>query len=128
MPISELHPACADFLINSPKAFSNVVAGTSTCKPNSKTMTISRETEKAYSHQHKYHPRIQARALQDPFAHNFPYSFDDVILNVEPIIQEDGSLLYRREGALNKREGFFEIALNKKTNTIFHRTFVRKKR
>ncbi len=27
MPISELHPACADFLINSPKAFGKAIAG-----------------------------------------------------------------------------------------------------
>ena len=75
-------------------------------------------------HGYKYASRIRARALQDPVAHNFPYSFDDEILKVEPIIQADGSLLFRKAGTLNGKSGFFEIALNPNTKTIFHRTFV----
>jgi len=49
--------------------------------------------------------------LQDPVAHNFPYSFDDVILKVKPITQTDGSLLFRQAGTLNGKSGFFEIGI-----------------
>jgi hypothetical protein len=80
----------------------------------------------AFKHTFKYHSRIRARALQDPVAHNFPYSFDDIILQAKPVIQKDKSLLYKYAGSLNGKEGFFEIGLNPSTNTIFHRTFVGK--
>ncbi len=82
------------------------------------------QSSKAFKHSFKYHSRIKARALQDPVAHNFPYSFDDVILKAKPITQADGSLLYRHVGHLNGKNGFFEIGLNPQTKTIFHRTFV----
>lgn len=78
----------------------------------------------AFSHGYKYAARIRARALQDPVAHNFPYSFDDFILKAKPILQQDGSLLYREAGFLNGKAGFYELGLNPNTNTIFHRTFV----
>lgn len=78
----------------------------------------------AFKHGLQYHPRIRSGALQDPKAHNFPYSFDDVILKQGPIKQADGSFLYRLEGSLNGKNGFFEIAVNPETRTIFHRTFV----
>ncbi len=81
----------------------------------------------AVEHSFKYHERIRARALQDPIAHNFPYTFDDIILKSNPIVQNDGSLLFRHHGFLNGKEGFYEIALNKETHTIFHRSFVGKK-
>lgn len=61
------------------------------------------------------------RGLQDPVAHNFPYSFDDVNLKAKPITQADGSLLYRHTGTLNGKSGFFEIGLNAEAKTIFHR-------
>ncbi len=70
-----------------------------------------------------YHPRIRIRALQDPSAHNFPYSFDRVILKSNPVLQKDGSLLYRVNGSLNRKSGVFEVALNPETQVIFHRTF-----
>ncbi len=76
-----------------------------------------------YKHGFKYHPRIRQRGLQDPKAHNFPYSFDDIILKTNPIKQKDGSLLYILEGILNEKRGVFEIAINTETKTIFHRTF-----
>ena len=78
----------------------------------------------AFKHSFKYAKRIRTRALQDPVGHNFPYSFDDVILKVKPITQADGSLLYRHAGHLNGKSGFYEIGLNPQTKTIFHRTFV----
>jgi hypothetical protein len=74
-------------------------------------------------HQYKYHERIRARGVQDPKAHNFPYSFDKSILTAKPTVQQDGSLLYRKSGSLNGKNGVFEIALNPETKTIFHRTF-----
>jgi len=77
----------------------------------------------AFTHGYGYHPRIRARGLQDPKAHNFPYSFDDVILRETPVKQADGSLLYRKAGSLNGTEGVYEIAVNPETGTIFHRTF-----
>jgi len=79
----------------------------------------------AYSHGYNYHPRIRIRGVQDPKAHNFPYSFDDQILSTHPIIQDDGSLLYSVPGFMNQTNGHYQIAINPETNTIFHRTFVR---
>jgi len=77
-------------------------------------------------HKYNYHERIRARAVEDPKGHNFPYRFDDAILKSKPTLQKDGSLLYRKEGLLNGKEGFFEIAINTETNTIFHRCFIGK--
>jgi hypothetical protein len=47
-------------------------------------------------HSYTYHPRIRARGVEDPSAHNFPYSFDDEILATDPKVQKDGSLLYQK--------------------------------
>jgi len=77
-----------------------------------------------FTHGYSYSPRIRARAVQDPVGHNFPYSYDDVILKSTPVTQADGSLLYRIPGSINSKDGFFEIAVNPSTQTIFHRTFV----
>jgi len=75
-----------------------------------------------YQHGYDYHPRIRARGVEDPVGHNFPYSFDDEILNSTPVLQTDGSLLYQATGTLNGKEKIYEIAVNPDTNTIFHRT------
>jgi hypothetical protein len=85
---------------------------------------VARVGDDAVTHGYKYHPRIRARGVQDPVGHNFPYSYDDVILRTTPVSQADGSLLYRMPGSINGKDGFFEIALNPDTGTIFHRTFV----
>jgi len=37
--------------------------------------------------------------------------------------QDDGSLLYRKRGSLNGHSGYYEIAVNPDTGTIFHRNF-----
>jgi RHS repeat-associated protein len=74
-------------------------------------------------HNLKYHPRIRARGVQDPRAHNFPYTFDSVILKQKPVTQEDGSLIYRMAGSVNGGDGVYEIAVNPTTGTIFHRTW-----
>ena len=77
----------------------------------------------AFKHALKYHPRIRARGVEDGIAHNFPYSFDDIILKTKPIVQKDGSLMYKHLGYMNGTEGYFEIAVNPKTQLIFHRQF-----
>jgi len=92
-----------------------------------KAVDAPRGAGKALKHDYKYHPRIRYRGVQDPKAHNFPYSFDDMILKTKPIKQPDGSLLYRKKGTLNGKEGYFEIAVNPENGTIFHRTFRRKR-
>ncbi|NLE79261.1 MAG: RHS repeat protein, partial [Rhodococcus sp.] len=77
----------------------------------------------AHDHSFDYHPRIRERGLEDPTGHNFPYSFDDVILGNDPIVQRDGSLLYRADGYLHGKSGYYEIAVNVDRNLIFHRTW-----
>jgi len=78
---------------------------------------------KAYNHDYKYHKRIRAEALKDPAGHNYPYTYDDIILQVDPIIQSDGSHLYRYPGSLNSQNGYYEIGVNPNTKVIFHRSF-----
>ena len=41
-----------------------------------------------------------------------------------PVTQADGALLYRVPGAIDGKDGFFEIAINPNAGAIFHRTFV----
>ncbi|HEX9696346.1 MAG TPA: RHS repeat-associated core domain-containing protein [Actinomycetota bacterium] len=77
-----------------------------------------------FAHGYRYHPRIRARGVQDPVGHNFPYSFDDMILRTSSIRQADGSLLFRLAGSVNGKDGFFEIAVNPDTRSIFHRAWV----
>ncbi|MSW77049.1 MAG: hypothetical protein F2828_05265 [Actinobacteria bacterium] len=79
--------------------------------------------DNAFSHGYTYDPRIWQRAMQDPLGHNFPYSFDDVILQSTPVTQADGSLLYRVAGSITGKDGVFEIAVNWVRGAIFHRTF-----
>lgn len=85
---------------------------------------VEEAAERAYKHGYKYDPRVRARGVQDPKAHNFPHSFDDEILRTTPVRQPNGSLLYRKPGTLNGKDGFYEIGVNPETQTIFHRTFV----
>lgn len=44
-------------------------------------------------------------------------------LKEKPIAQSDGSLLYRKVGSINGKDGIYEIAVNPETKTIFHRTW-----
>ena len=44
----------------------------------------------AFKHGYTYHPRVRQRAVEDPRAHNFPHSFDDVILRETLITQRMG--------------------------------------
>lgn len=74
-----------------------------------------------YKHSYKYSYRILERATQDPHFHNFPFSFDDVILSEIPVIKSDGYILYRKIGFVNGKKGFFEIGID--NNVITHRFF-----
>lgn len=76
-------------------------------------------------HSYKYDPRVRARGVQDPKAHNFPYSFDAEILATKPIAEADGSLTYRLEGYLNDTKGYYEIGVNPRTGLIFHKPLER---
>jgi hypothetical protein len=68
-----------------------------------------------------YSPRIRARGVQDPLYHNFPYSYDAEILASTPVVQTDGSLLFRVPGFVNGKSIVYEIAMNPETRLIFHR-------
>lgn len=73
-----------------------------------------------------YLPRIRERAVVDPKAHNFPYSFDEFVLKQKPQILPDGSKFYNAPGTINKTPGKYEIIVNPK-NEIYHRNFNSKK-
>lgn len=49
-----------------------------------------------------------------------------MLLRPPPLVVDavDGSLIYRTPGFVNGEGGFFELALNPDTRSIFHRTFV----
>ena len=70
-----------------------------------------------------FHPKVRARALKDPKAHNFPHPFDKHIIKSKPTFQSDGSLLFRKSGSMNGKSGNFEMAVNPKKMAIFHRHF-----
>jgi hypothetical protein len=71
----------------------------------------------------KYAHSIRAKALLDPVGHNFPHSFDDVILATKPIVQSDKTLLYVVPGHVNSKAGFYTIVVRPDTNTMIHRAF-----
>jgi hypothetical protein len=71
----------------------------------------------------RYDVRLRKRAVEDPVGHNFPRSYDRHILKTKPIRQRDGSLLYRREGAIGDTDGAYEIAVNPRKMKIVHRHF-----
>jgi RHS repeat-associated protein len=94
-----------------------------------KVTTISTKTTvTAYKHKYTYSPRVRERGTQDPSAHNFPYSFDDVILSKKPYYTDPktGYQKYSLEGYLNGNKGRFEIGLDK-NGVIDHRTFTETK-
>ena len=62
--------------------------------------------------------------MQDPKAHNFPYSYDrEIIQNSTPVLRKDGSLQYNHKGSMSGKDGVFEITINPETGIIFHRNF-----
>jgi hypothetical protein len=59
--------------------------------------------------------------LEDTHAHNFPYSFDEIILSTKPIKSSNGYWIYQHEGYMNGKRGVFEIGV--KDRVIIHRFF-----
>ncbi len=60
----------------------------------------------------EYAPRVRARALEDPVSHNFPFSFDNIILSNRPRVMQSGYKLFQQPGYLNGRSGVYEIGVN----------------
>ncbi len=82
----------------------------------------SSKTSSLFTHGFKYANKVRERALTDPRGHNFPYSFDDLILKSNPINKPNGYQIFRLNGTMNGNPGFFEIGLTKE-NIIDHRVF-----
>ena len=82
----------------------------------------SRYFMRVYKHAFKYAARVRLRGVQDPVSHNFPYSFDDVILSNEPILKENGYKIFQQPGIMNAKNGVFEIGVTK-DGIIDHRFF-----
>jgi hypothetical protein len=70
----------------------------------------------------RYASRVRDRALQDPVSHNFPYSYDEGILQTPPIQRPNGYNLFRKPGSMNDKNGVFEIGVDK-DGVIDHRFF-----
>jgi len=62
------------------------------------------------------------RALADPKAHNFPYSFDRQILSTSPVSRLNGYRIFPREGYMNGGKGVYEIGV-RSDFVIDHRFF-----
>ena len=76
----------------------------------------------AFKHSFKYATRVRMRAVQDPLSHNFPYSFDDIILSNKPIAKNNGYQIFQLKGVMNGKNGVFEIGVAK-DGIIDHRFF-----
>ncbi len=104
MPISKLHPEFADFLINSPKAFSKVVAGTTNIKTE---LNWSKETKAIFDHNAQF--KIQSidseKMLKEYFERNISHIFDD----------RSGHLPY----SLENKNLFLEVASD--TKKLFYK-------
>lgn len=83
----------------------------------------TRMATSAYKHSLKYALKVRSRALTDPRFHNFPYSFDDLILATEPIKKSNGYLMYELKGSANGKNGVFQIGVTA-AGEIDHRVFV----
>ena len=79
----------------------------------------------------KYAPRVRARGVEDPVSHNFPYSFDRLILESKPILKNNGYKIYQMQGTMHGsvkdgvqqiKNGVFEIGVTK-DGVIDHRFF-----
>lgn len=85
-------------------------------------MKIAKPEIKAFEHSFEYADRVRMRALEDPISHNFPYSFDDLILGTKGIEKSNGYQIFQLEGTMNGKVGVYEIGLTK-TGIIDHRFF-----
>ena len=74
----------------------------------------------------EYDPRIRQRAVQDPVAHNFPFSFDVKILSSRPIRLNNNATGYAVRGYLNGRPGVYNMIVDK--DKITHRDWVSEKK
>ena len=70
----------------------------------------------------EYAPRIRERAVEDPKGHNFPYSFDQVILKTKPTTIKGGALGYAMKGFLNGKEVVYNMIV--KNGKIVHRDVI----
>lgn len=70
----------------------------------------------------QYSPRVRMRGVQDPISHNFPYSYDNAILNTHPQVMPSGYKIYQMYGTMNGKRGVFEIGMNQ-NGIIDHRFF-----
>ncbi len=68
------------------------------------------ESTSLINHNLKYDPRVRMRALEDPVSHNFPYRFDDAILETTPIPKSNGYNIFQLEGG-----NVSDLALSKQT-------------
>lgn len=101
----------------------NLSAGIGLWSGIGKIGNVGGKTKNVYSHKYMYMERVQNRAKEEAVFHDFPYSFDDVILsNVKPKIKHDAYQLYRMSGSINGMDGFHEIGINK-YGMINHRFF-----
>lgn len=100
-----------------------VLANQSTNEANSEATVNHQGGDGPTNGAYTYAPRVRERAVQDPGAHNFPYSFDQEILKTRPIKEVDGSNTYILSGSMNDKNGFFILGVNERTKTIFHRSF-----
>jgi RHS repeat-associated protein len=69
-----------------------------------------------------YDPRVRMRALEEPVSHNFPYSFDNIILSTNPVAKPNGYRIFQHPGTMNRHKGVFEIGVTKDF-VIDHRFF-----
>ena len=68
-----------------------------------------------------YHPRID---IQKDLYHNFPYLFDNQIVNKGYIIGIKGnSLMMVTPGTINGVQGVYTLGINTETGIVYHRAF-----
>lgn len=72
-----------------------------------------------------YSPRIRQRAVEDPVGHNFPFSFDEVILNTKPTDLGDGALGYALRGSYNNKDVIYNMIVE--DGVITHRDMIKAK-
>ncbi len=66
---------------------------------------LRRAPKAGVTHGLEYHPRIAARALQDPVGHGFPRFLDDAILSTKGVKLPSGATGYAVRGSRGKERG-----------------------
>ncbi|MBO1321984.1 RHS repeat-associated core domain-containing protein [Acanthopleuribacter pedis] len=69
-----------------------------------------------------YDPRVERRALEDPYNHNFPHSFDESILKTVPTTVRGGGLGYALRGIRNGKEVVYNMIV--RNGVVVHRDIV----